>query len=210
MNETTFTGREVDPFNLRPCDIELETIAHALANTCRFNGHTPRFYSVAEHAVRVSHFAWMVGGPRLALLALHHDDAEAYLGDQIRPLKTSLGWRTLCNKVDPFVIDTMFETVESNALRVIYSALGLIEDYAARAAFNHAAIKRADDQALALELMEFWGQKERAEALAPRFEPPWRYERAQFFATIEAKAEFLDRHRRLVAILSSDGTSSGK
>lgn len=27
MNETTFTGREVDPFNLRPCDIELETIA---------------------------------------------------------------------------------------------------------------------------------------------------------------------------------------
>jgi len=74
MNETTFTGREVDPFNLRLCDVELETIAHALANTCRFNGHTPRFYSVAEHAVRVSYFAWMVGGPRLALLALHHDD----------------------------------------------------------------------------------------------------------------------------------------
>lgn len=97
-----------------------------------------------------------------------------------------------------------FEAVEARTLRTIYQALDLLDLLEERGEFHQEAIKRADDQALALELLEFWNQKERAEALAPRFAPPWRQERAMFFAPIAAKAEFLDRHRRLVSMLFPD------
>lgn len=85
---------------------DLEDIAHALGNLCRFTGHSRRFYSVAEHS-------WLVGedavmrvhrhnSDRLEVLelldgnvaypsALFHDAAEAYLGDVSRPLKRLSG-----------------------------------------------------------------------------------------------------------------------
>lgn len=66
------------------CDaLSIGTIAHALGNLCRFNGHTPHFYSVAEHCVHVSYRVSDV----LAYQALMHDMAEAIIGDRIRPLK---------------------------------------------------------------------------------------------------------------------------
>jgi len=80
----TFTGKLVLPLAPRADDVDIVDIAHALANTCRFNGHTRRFYSVAEHSVRV---ARKVGDPRHKLVALLHDAAEAYTGVVIRPLK---------------------------------------------------------------------------------------------------------------------------
>jgi uncharacterized protein len=78
----TFTGRLVDPIHLTPEDICIEDIAHALSNQCRFSGHTRRFYSVAEHSVRVSKRCTL--DPLSALL---HDAPEAYLVDLPRPLK---------------------------------------------------------------------------------------------------------------------------
>jgi hypothetical protein len=79
----TFTGRLVDPLNLKPDDIDIRDIAHALSNMCRFNGHCRQFYSVAEHSVRV---AEMVPDEQI-LAALLHDRAEAYLPDMTRPVK---------------------------------------------------------------------------------------------------------------------------
>ena len=81
----THTGRHVDPLNVRAEDICLEDIAFALSNLCRFGGHV-RFYSVAEHCVRVCRAA----PPELQRAALLHDAAEAYIGDIIRPLKRSI------------------------------------------------------------------------------------------------------------------------
>lgn len=78
----TFTGKLVDPVHLTLDDICIEDIAHSLSNQCRFSGHVRRFYSVAEHSVRV-----MKKCSIDPLAALLHDASEAYLVDLPRPLK---------------------------------------------------------------------------------------------------------------------------
>jgi len=83
MQMQTYTGRMIDPLNLRPADVDIIDVAHALSNTCRFGGHTRSFYSVAEHSLLVSHLV----PHEHALCGLLHDAPEAYLGDVIWPLK---------------------------------------------------------------------------------------------------------------------------
>jgi 5'-deoxynucleotidase YfbR-like HD superfamily hydrolase len=74
-----------------PDDVDLHDIAHALSNICRFGGHTRKFYSVAEHSLRVFKAMKEAGcGPTLCLWGLLHDAPEAYLGDVVRPLKYSM------------------------------------------------------------------------------------------------------------------------
>lgn len=80
---TLASGRRFRPFDPRPEDIEIEDIAIALSNICRFSGHCHRFYSVAEHSVHCSE----VVPPEFAFAALMHDTTEAYVGDMIRPIK---------------------------------------------------------------------------------------------------------------------------
>ena len=82
----THTGKFLDLLNPTPDMIDMEDIAHALAHLCRFTGHTQRFYSVAEHCVRM--VQWGLPGP--AALRLMHDATEAYIGDVSTPLKTLL------------------------------------------------------------------------------------------------------------------------
>jgi 5'-deoxynucleotidase YfbR-like HD superfamily hydrolase len=72
----SYTGRKVHPLNPSMGEIDIEDIAHALANTCRWGGHTKRFHSVAQHSVIVSNFFKI--SPLWGLL---HDAAEAYLTD---------------------------------------------------------------------------------------------------------------------------------
>lgn len=75
-----------------PATINLTDIAHALSNVCRFGGHLPTFYSVAEHSLNVSAQLYrQYGVYQLAMAGLLHDASEAYLGDVIRPLKNLLG-----------------------------------------------------------------------------------------------------------------------
>lgn len=77
-----------DPIHPRVEDIFRRDIAHSLSNKCRYSGHTRRFYSVAEHSVRVS---WCLRDMGCSLSiqywGLHHDDEEAYLVDLPTPLK---------------------------------------------------------------------------------------------------------------------------
>lgn len=70
----------LDPFNH---EYDIETIAHALSNLCRYTGHTKHFYSVAEHCVLVSYLI----PEQFALEGLMHDASEAYCGDVASPLK---------------------------------------------------------------------------------------------------------------------------
>ncbi len=84
----TITGRVVELDDVKPEDIELFDIAHALSHTSRWTGHCPTFYSVAQHSVLLSRICRY---PATQLQALFHDAQEAYLGDVSTPLKSLIG-----------------------------------------------------------------------------------------------------------------------
>jgi len=81
-----FSGKTFDFLDLKPINIDISDIAHALSQLCRFNGHTDRFYSVAEHSLYVSSLVH----PNYAIYGLLHDAAEAYIGDMTTPLKSAI------------------------------------------------------------------------------------------------------------------------
>lgn len=86
----TYTGKYVNPITMRAGDglIDINDIAHSLANQCRFNGHTEGYYSVARHSVLVAQYIDRKHSDKaLSLTALLHDASEAYLCDIPRPLK---------------------------------------------------------------------------------------------------------------------------
>ena len=58
----TVSGRRVNPFDPDPEQLDIEDIARALANLCRFGGHSRVFYSVAQHSVIVSELVEQRGG----------------------------------------------------------------------------------------------------------------------------------------------------
>jgi uncharacterized protein len=84
----TVSGRWVNPFDPDPGQLDAGDIARALANQCRFGGHSRVFYSVAQHSVIVSELVEQRGGDvEDSFAALMHDAGEAYLGDMPHPLK---------------------------------------------------------------------------------------------------------------------------
>jgi len=84
----TRSGKDFWPLDPRPADVDIQDIAHALSNQCRFSGHTKRHYSVAEHSIRVSELLEEWGcTPEAQLWGLLHDASEAYLVDLPTPLK---------------------------------------------------------------------------------------------------------------------------
>ena len=82
----TYTGKLVDLQNPERASIDIEDIAHALSQLCRFAGHTNRFYSVAQHSIIVAQNV----SPQHTLYGLLHDAAEAYMVDMPKPLKDML------------------------------------------------------------------------------------------------------------------------
>lgn len=83
----TISGVKVDLERPAWDSINIVDIAHALSMQCRYNGHVPTFYSVAEHSCRVVDVLLNKGHDQFALRGLLHDAAEAYLGDLVSPMK---------------------------------------------------------------------------------------------------------------------------
>jgi 5'-deoxynucleotidase YfbR-like HD superfamily hydrolase len=79
----TSLGKPFDLTAPRADDIDPRDIAHALANLCRFNGHTRQFYSVAQHSCLVADLV----PEEHQLAALLHNAPDAYIGHMIEPLK---------------------------------------------------------------------------------------------------------------------------
>jgi hypothetical protein len=124
---TTYRDHQLFPLDPDPNEIDIQDIAHALANNCRWTGHTKQFYSVAQHCVMVSNLV----EPENALAGLLHDASEAYLSDISRPVKYSEALEG-------------YREVEARLERVINEKFGvpypMTED-----------VKRADDMMLVAE-----------------------------------------------------------
>ncbi len=126
----TYTGRKFWPLDPRPEDVDIEDIAHALSNQCRFSGHTRRHYSVAQHSLLVSHHV----PDEHKLWALLHDASEAYLQDVSTPVKRMA-------EMQPYRV------AEGRCMLAICRAFGLDE-----VAFE--CVHEADRRALATEARE--------------------------------------------------------
>lgn len=85
----TYSGLYLDYTDPQPEQIELVDIARGLAFECRYGRQVTTFYSVAEHALYVCELV-SKERPDLAFAALHHDSAEAYMGDLSKPMKWAL------------------------------------------------------------------------------------------------------------------------
>lgn len=83
---TTVSGRFFDLLAPEEYEYDIDEIAVALSNLCRYTGHVNRFYSVAEHSVLVSRLV----PDNLSLCGLLHDASEAFVGDVSSPLKKLL------------------------------------------------------------------------------------------------------------------------
>lgn len=71
-------------------DVTIEDLASATSNICRYAGHLPRFYSVAQHLVNASRLVEGVSTDvrdPAVFAALMHDTAEAFTNDLPTPLK---------------------------------------------------------------------------------------------------------------------------
>jgi len=104
-------------FNLLEPTVEMvhvHDIITGLANNPHFNGHSPRFFSVAQHSILVYHRVKnQFDRPDLSLAALLHDAAEAYTGDIIAPIK---------------VLWPEFKKIEKKIEQVIFLKFGLDPD----------------------------------------------------------------------------------
>lgn len=119
----TYSGEKFDLLNPTPSMINIQDIAHALSNLCRFTGHVDRFYSVAEHSWRV---AGLVPRP-LIKQALLHDAAEAYIQDIASPLKALLPeyqmierrvWWAICDRFNlPYKLDEAVKIADLKMLK---------------------------------------------------------------------------------------------
>lgn len=99
----TFTGRTINPLQVRPDDLDINDIAHALSLCNRFAGHTTTPISVAKHSLLVA--SLVAEAPvEVRRQALLHDATEAYLGDVTKWLKQHMPafieaedrlWRTI-------------------------------------------------------------------------------------------------------------------
>ncbi len=140
----TASGRLFWPLDPRTEEVVIQDIAHALSNMVRWTGHVSQFYSVAQHAVMVSELVESVA-PHLALAALHHDSAEAYLSDICSPTKEFLFFHYE-NYAGVQQVDS-FHEVENRVEAAIFKAL----DIPALMPGDRAVIKAADRAALRLE-----------------------------------------------------------
>lgn len=128
----THTGKWFDVLNPNPDDVDIEDIAHALANQCRFTGHIDEFYSVAQHSVLVANATpapWK-------LHALLHDASEAYLSDIARPIKKHPAFGAFYLEAEERLEEAVYEHFHVNPKN------------------GHERVKQADDILLRTEVRD--------------------------------------------------------
>jgi len=137
----TYTGVYMDPFDMRPDQVHIEDIAHALSLSTRANGHIDHFYSVGQHCVNCALEAKARGlSKQVQLVCLLHDASESYLADVPRPVKHRL---------------TGYAEIEERVTAVIEQALGVPKLTEA----EQRSVREIDDALLYYEFMNLVGSK---------------------------------------------------
>lgn len=84
------TRQRISLTHPQPWQIDIRDIVLGLSRFPRYVGQSSVVETVAEHGVLTSALVKHLGGsPLERFAALNHDDAEAYLGDMINPIKSS-------------------------------------------------------------------------------------------------------------------------
>ncbi|MBJ6372004.1 HD domain-containing protein [Sedimentitalea arenosa] len=185
------SGRRLDLLDPTPVDIEIEDIAHGLAFVARWNGQTAGeyAYSVAEHSLLVERlFTRLVpkAPAKWRMAALLHDAPEYVIGDMISPVKAAVG--------------PSYGELDGRLMAAIHIRFGLpatLPDTVKR------QIKRADRISAWMEATRiagfseveadrFFGKPDRTlvDDLDIRLRAP-----------VETRAEFLQRHADLLALM---------
>lgn len=152
--------------------VTLDDLASALSNVCRFSGHLPCFYSVAQHLVNTSRIVDV----EFAFDALMHDTAEAFTNDLPTPLKWAL---------------PIFKELETKIESAMAKKFGFNYPYSSE-------VKQADTEMLILEKLyvkkdtSSWPNYEgiKVDHLVDKVDlKPWQ--------PVRAKREFLERYEEL-------------
>lgn len=164
----TYTGLWFNASCLAPESIDIRDIAHALALTNRFAGHTRLPYSVAQH----SYLASKLAPEGLELQALMHDAHEAYVLDMPSP------WKSLLPD---------YRMLEDHVARAVRARFGLTRDLDPR-------VKTVDLRLLSTEAKAFglaWWSDDAAHPPYPELGDlkPWPWGKAE--------QRFLDRFNYL-------------
>lgn len=119
----TYSGYKFFPEINFITNISLIDIAHSLSNQCRYGGHAPEFYSVAEHSILMTEWALSNGmSSNVTKWCLMHDASEAYVTDVPTPVKDLCGdFKIVENKVQDqiarrFRLDSMNVPEEVHAI----------------------------------------------------------------------------------------------
>ncbi|MBY3543702.1 hypothetical protein HFN71_28890 [Rhizobium laguerreae] len=75
-----YPARKFFPFDPLPSEVFIESIAHGLANICRYSGAGDRHFSVAEHSTLIARYLAARHAPEVALAGLLHDAPESLSG----------------------------------------------------------------------------------------------------------------------------------
>jgi len=141
-NIRTFTGRYVNPWNMRAKDVNIIDIAVHLSIEPRFLGANGRHYSVAQHSVLGTEY---FKSDTMKLAFLLHDSGEAYFKDMPSPIKS-----------DPRM--AAYKRQEHETTKLIFCCFGIDPKYP-------AATKEVDDLMFRREAANWWGRPSEAETI---------------------------------------------
>lgn len=185
----TFTRRRFWPLDPRPEDFDIQDIAHALSNLCRFTGHCRAFYSVAQHSVLVARTLEIEvahaghSTTQLILTALLHDAAEAYIGDMSRPLKRQCDLEAYRN------VEDRIESAIAKRFDLIHPMPSVIKHFDNRLLVTEARDLLVGGPLISDDEADGWRH-------TPAEFPPLGY-KLEPWSPQDAKAEFLHMFNRL-------------
>jgi len=128
----TYSGKNIDVFDLKPDDISILDICIGLSNIPRFAGQVD-FFSVARHSIEVCNML----PDEFKLSGLLHDASEAYIGDMPTPIKVKLN---------------DYQALESKIMRVVNKKFNTD--------CSHQRVKDADHASFIQEKTLLWSGKE--------------------------------------------------